>query len=313
MSYKILFKEVFDKRILIGSAVVVAVVGAGYMAHRKRQAQPVLTPLKKLNEEFKLQYEKAWKTFWRSETEKGSVIVGKPSSLTLFHKKNRSPICKVIPPIYHDLKCVAHIPLVIRILFNNDSSTLTNDTLEQFWQYLNDLQIPESIQSKEKVSADRILSESKKFLRKEMDKRGSVDPVILTNFCRSLTNDLSILLDAAAIAQLNQMHEVIKGWMSEYKFDPQDPSVKVLLAGPRAARENCIQTTYFERLLGDERKRNIIYIEELYEEEKIKSIFARWFLDEELSVSFYNDKDRMHRDLLTSEYVKQQIDQLIPS
>ncbi|CAF1189750.1 unnamed protein product [Adineta steineri] len=146
-----------------------------------------------------------------------------------------------------------------------------------------------------------------------MDKRGSVDRVMLTNFCRSLTNDLSILLDAAAIAQLNQMHEVIQGWMREYNFDPQDPSVKVLLAGPRPARENCIQTTYFERLLGDERKRNIIYIEELYGEEKSKSIFARWFLDEELSVSFYNDKDRMHRDLLTSEYVKQQINQLIPS
>ncbi|CAF4068873.1 unnamed protein product [Rotaria sordida] len=80
---------------------------------------------------------------------------------------------------------------------------------------------------------------------------------MLTHFCRSLANDLSVLLEAAAITQLNEMDEIIQGWMDEHCIDRRDPKLKILLIGPRTGRQNNLQSTYFERLLGSERRRNI--------------------------------------------------------
>ncbi|CAF0915961.1 unnamed protein product [Adineta steineri] len=314
MSYSIVFKHLFVTRILIGLIVVCAAVATNYVDQQKRAALSDLTSIEKLNQEFRHQYKQATEAFWRSQIENGSVIMVNGNSITLFHKGVPSSSSQTSPAVYHHLKSIAHIPMTIRFLLINNSSTLMNDTLKQYWQNLNNLQIPESIQSKEKASVDHIVSESQKLLREEMDKKGSIDREMLRNFCQSLTHDLTILLDAAAIAQLNEMHEIIQDWMREYNFDPKDPSLKVLIIGPRAAREKNLHATYFERLLGDERTRNIVYIEELFrDEEKARSIFSSWFLARELGDSFFNDKDRMHRDLLMTESAQKHINQLIAS
>jgi len=83
--------------------------------------QPSLTLLKKLNKEFRRQYREACKNFRRSETENGSVIIGNGS--------------------------ISHIPLTIYIALNNNSSISINDTLEQYRQYLINLQVSDSIGS----------------------------------------------------------------------------------------------------------------------------------------------------------------------
>lgn len=167
--------------------------------------------------------------------------------------------------------------------------------------------------AKEKDSANYIISESKDLLRKVMNNKDSVDRNELTHFCQKLANHFPVLLDAAAIAHLNMMHDIVQDWINEHNIDRQDPSLKVLLIGPRTARQNSLQSTYFERLLGVERKRNIACIEEFFANEtKAISIFSTWFFDEELSITFFNDQDQMHRDLLLSDNAYQRIEQLIP-
>jgi hypothetical protein len=309
------FKNLFRKPIFIASAAVCALlVASTYFMRRSRKValQLPLTSLQELNEEFKRQYKNAADNFWNSQIGNGSVIMEKFSSITLFHKGAKYSIPNSIPPIYHDLKSFAHIPLTIYLLFKN-SSTVTDDTLKKYLQHLNNLKVPDSIQSKEKDSVDRIVSESQKLLQKEMDKKGSVDLQVLTDFCRSLAKDLDVLLNAAATAHLNKIHEIIQGWTNEHNFDRKDPLVKVLLIGPRSNRQNNLQTTYFERLLDDEQRRHIVYTEELFgKEEQAQSIFSKWFLDEELSTIFFNDQDRMHSELLMNDSVKKQIHELIP-
>ncbi|CAF1434471.1 unnamed protein product [Adineta ricciae] len=273
--------------------------------------QKHLTPLEELNEEFKRQYKQTWMNFWDSTIENNSVIVEKFSTITLFHKGDEYPGEKSIPPVYHDLKGIAHIPLTIYLLIKN-SSYLTDDSLDKYWKGLNTLEIPNSLQPAEKESAIRIITASKVLLGEEMNQKGSLNLQKVKDFCRSLTGDLDVLLDAAAIVHVKNLHTIIQSWIKDHNFDPRDPSVKVLLIGPRSNRRNNLQTTYFQGLLDDPQGRRIVYTEELFADvPKAKSIFSRWFVDEEISDYFYNDQDRMHRELLMNERVQKQINDLV--
>jgi chorismate mutase len=185
--------------------------------------------------------------------------------------------------------------------------------LEQYWQHLNNLEIPDSIDLNEQPSVKRIIDASQRLLQKQINNKGSIDRNQLIQFCRDLVGDLVPLFNAAAIAQLNKMHEIVQGWINEHNIDRQDSSFKVILIGARTARQNNIQATYFERLLGVERQKHIAYIEEIFNNElRVFSIFSTWFLDEQIGVTFFNDQDRMHRDLLMNDHVRQYIEQLIP-
>jgi hypothetical protein len=227
----------------------------------------------------------------------------------LIHKGKEYQEPKAIPQVYHDLKSFSHIPITIYMLFKNSLFTLTEDgTLKKYFEQLNQLTIPDSIDATERKHIDRIITASKILLEKEINNNGSVHLNEVKQFCEDLCDDLTALLNAAAMAQLEQMHNIVQGWMKEHHIDPRDSSFYVLIISARTARLNNIQTTYFEHLLGDERKRCIAYIEELFDnEEKAISIFSTWFLDEQLSVTFFKDEDRMHRDLLMNDYVHQQI------
>ena len=189
---------------------------------------------------------------------------------------------------------------------------MNDGAVQRYYELLNNFTAPCSIPPSQTESADRIINLSRKFLREEMLNGDPVDKDRLTNFCRSVSADLLNLVEAAAMAQLHEMHRIISNWMTERQIDRHSASLKVLIISARTARADNLQTTYFERLLGPERSRNIVYIEELFDnEEKAKGIFSTWFFDEQMSVAFFNDIDRMHRDLLMNETIRQHIQALI--
>lgn len=274
--------------------------------------EPAPSSIEELNKEFRKQYEVAWKKTWDSARTNGTVILEKFSNVTLLQQGVKHQTENTLPSIYHDLKNISHIPLTI-YLFIQNSSAVTDETLQHYWQHLINLQIPDAFDQEERRSAEHIISESRNILQQEMHQRGSIDPTMLTNFCQNLADDLSVLLNAGAIAHLNQLHKIIQDWTTQYNFNPQDPSVKVLLIGPRSNRDSNLQTAYFQRLLNDEERQRIIYTEELFRNVSLaESIFSRWFLDEEISSTFFNDRIRMHRDLLMTERAQQRINELFP-
>jgi hypothetical protein len=280
MFSQVVSEQLFYILLYVGILANCIVLSTYFIRRWLRKRQPPLTPLQELNKEFRRQYIEARNNFWRSQTENNSVIIGNGSSLTLIHKGTRYPVLKAIPQVYHDLKSIAHIPLTIYILKNNSSISI-DDILKQYMQHLNNLQVPDSIDLSERPFVERIITNSKNFSQKNINKTGPIDNDELTKFCRNLTTDLKVLLNAAAIAQLNTMHKIVQDWITEYKIDVQDSSFKVLLIGARTARQNNLQTVYFEHLLGVQRSRHIAYIEELFDNElKATSIFSTWFFDE---------------------------------
>ena len=270
-----------------------------------------MTSLQDLSREFRQQYTKARDLYWQSITTNGSVIIAKGSSLNLIHNGISTVFPKAIPQVYHDLKSISHIPVTVNVLLLNKTFNMNDGAIQRYYDLLNNLAVPGSIPNGQTELADRIIRVSRDFLREELSSGDAVDNDRLTNFCRSVSADLLNLVEAAAMAQLDEMHRIISIWMSEHQIDRHSASLKVLIISARTARQCNLQTTYFERLLGPERSRNIVYIEELFDnEEKAKVIFSTWFFDEQMSVSFFNDIDRMHRDLLMNETVHQRIQNL---
>ncbi|CAF1275908.1 unnamed protein product [Rotaria sordida] len=266
--------------------------------------QPLLTSLEELNKEFRRHYRNALDDYWRLTSENGTVFIRNGGSLTFIHKGIRYPTIKTIPQIFHQLKTIAHIPITVYLLCNN-LPTVSDDTLEQYWKQLNNLQLPDSIGS-ERQSALRIIHESRTFIRQKINNKMSVDQKSLTTYIQHIWNDSSALIDAAAIANLNSTHHIIQKWLNEHNINRHDPSIKVIVIGPQSARQNNFDTTYFEYLLGDDQKQNVFYIEEIYNDEnKVISIFSNWFLQEQLSNIFFNDNNRMHSDLLMTDNVRQ--------
>ncbi|CAF2976059.1 unnamed protein product [Rotaria sp. Silwood2] len=267
-------------------------------------SQPFFTSLEELNKQFLRHYRKARDDFWRLTTENGTVFIRNGSSLTLIHRGIRYPTIKTIPQIFHQLKSIAHIPLTVYLLCN-ELPIVSDDILEQFWKQLNNIQLPDLIGS-ERQSALRVIYESRIIIRQKIDNRTSVDQKRLTAYSRHISNDLISLIDAGAIASLNSTHRIIQNWLKEHNINRHDPSIKVIVIGPRAARQNNIDATYFEHFLGEGKKRNIFYIEEIYnDEKKITSIFSAWYLEEQISITFFNDNNRMHNDLLMTDNVRQ--------
>ncbi|CAF0889378.1 unnamed protein product [Rotaria sp. Silwood1] len=273
--------------------------------------QNLFTSLTELNKEFHRHYIQARDDLWRLTTENGTVFIRNGSSLTFIHRGIRYPTIKTIPQIFHQLKSIAHIPITVLLLCNKWPS-LSDDTLEQYWKQLNNLQLPDSIGS-ERQSALRIIHESQILIRQKLNNRMAVNQGHLTAYTRDILNDLFVLLDAAAIASLNSMHRAVQNWMNEHNINRHDSSIKVIVIGARAARQNHLDATYFEYLLGANQKRNIFYVEEIYnDEKKIISMFSSWYLEEQLSNILFDDNNRMHSDLLMTDNVRQyMIEQLI--
>lgn len=312
MSDHIIFKKRFYKSIFVGSAVACTLLlWKTYLtSHRVKAKERPSTPLEELNKIFTEQYTKAANNYWNSAIKNGFIIKEKFRSISLFHNGTESEAQNSIPEMYHELKMFAHIPLATYFLIKN-SSNLADDVLTNYLYQLNNLKAPDSFGLEVNQTIDRIISESKNILGKETGEKGSVDSKMLKNFCQNLNKDLSTLLNMAATAHLNRLHEIVQHWKEQYNFNPQDPSVKVLLIGPRSNRDKNLQTTYFERLLNDKERERIVYIEELFkDEEKAQLIFSKWFLDEELSATFFDNNRRMHSDLLMTEDAQQRINKL---
>jgi hypothetical protein len=73
----------------------------------------------------------------------------------------------------------------------------------------------------------------------------------------------------------------------------------VVIQGAAMPRKESLATQYFAKLLGQPGEgRRIVYAESLYEEHKALNLLGTVEFDGGLSISFFNDPDRMYRDLL---------------
>jgi hypothetical protein len=104
---------------------------------------------------------------------------------------------------------------------------------------------------------------------------------------------------AAARAALDSIDHQVGEWKKQLK--PEEwYRVTVLVIGRQLPRKDNLAVQYFGQLLGERGDgKRIIYAEGLGDEPRALDLLATHLVDTQIAIDFFNDRERMNRDLLS--------------
>jgi hypothetical protein len=143
----------------------------------------------------------------------------------------------------------------------------------------------------------KITARNLEFLDRVL-KDGKVTSADLTSYCRASRPDVMANAAQACRAQIRGTHAQMMKWKAEFTPAEWDAMV-VVIQGAQTPRVSNAATQYFSRLLGVRGEgRRLVYAESLWDEDKATSLVGTIRLDGKVAVAFFNDPDRMYRDIL---------------
>ncbi len=266
-------------------------------------------PLLAMNAEFRAAYRRA-----RTRTIEtlGPVILAGGDPLVLLRNGSREQ-ATAVPPLYHALKAVSHVPLAIYVLLVPFAGGSVDDEraveLEAFRARV--VAVRDALASAgfpaERVGTQRaILDRSLEFLDAVVLRRSATHAEVAA-FARALRPLLLEDVAASARAQIDAMHAVVSAWRRT--IPPEEwRELRVVVRGAHTPRAQNLCMQYFERLLPppvDDRR--LVYAEGAFEEAKALEVLGTCVLDTGVGAAFFDDELRMHRDLLADaaqEYLR---------
>ncbi len=224
---------------------------------------------------------------------------------------------KFTPPIYHEYKSIAHIPLALYMkLAPLPGRPFDKATLEWLTAYLKQVQAaarsldgrpgwtPEQLALHKKIAAD-----SEKFI----EKIGGAEQVgddELTAYTRAMRPLVLASADAAAKAQLDGLHALVTKWRAE--LGPRWTHVDVVVLGPKQPRPGNVQYEYFRRAMGPGAEgRRLWYAEGVFDKDGGLNLLGTILIDRGASIAFFNDPKRLERDLL-ADAARKHLDRMFP-
>lgn len=257
-------------------------------------------PLKLLNDSFRANYSRARA---KQLANISPIIITKGDSLILLRNGVRQEV-QVIPVSYHVLKAIAHIPLAIYVMLNADTETvLAAETVSQLQQYrellvaaqksmgdygLSNSQLARQAQicTSSLTLLDRVVSEHKVKATELRAFTQELGPLVLTN------------ADEAAQTELDQIHKQVLIWREQLSA-AEWQNLHVVIMAPHMPRDGELTAQYFARLLSEKSEGDrLIYAEGLWDEQPALNLLATHLLDGGAAAAFFNDPQRLHRDLL---------------
>ena len=129
---------------------------------------------------------------------------------------------------------------------------------------------------------------------------------------QTFTRDLAPLLltnaDAAARLQIDALQAQVQAWRAKLSADDWQ-RLRAIVVGSQLPRRGALGVQYFARVLGEPGEgRRVIYAEALFDEERALRLAGTHALDRQIGIAFFNDDERMHRDLLadaTEHYLQE--------
>ena len=225
----------------------------------------------------------------------------------LFVRKGEAPRwINITPPLYTDLKTIAHFPLTVYVILalEKEGPLSTAKLIELKNAFLLMTKARKAIKSKSFTSDAQRKAQ---YLQADMA-IDLVDKCLRTN--QFIHQDLKDFLDKsrpliqrnvleATTAQLEVAHQHTKTFYNELSNEEKKQLI-VVISGPKAARDQHAITQYFARVLkvkGEGAK--ILYAESVFSREGTMNIMGTFLLDTEIGIAFFGDRWRMHRDLLS--------------
>ncbi len=271
-------------------------------------AKPPLDPLVHMNRMFRSEYKAA-----RAEVIKKAepIIVVAFDDLVLYWRGKRIKQ-SFTPPIYHEVKAVAHLPLTLYVMLHARTGARIGRGLER---RLNDLR--GRIVKAEKSLAGRagwtpkILKLNQGILRRSLRlidgilARARIGKGRLTHYARAIAPAILATADIAARAQLGGLNALLNKWKK--MLGPDWKRVKVANLAPRQAEAQNAQGSfvlaYFGRHLLN---RRVFMTRNIFSDGGARRLLGTIYLDRGASVAFFGNPARLERDLL-ADAAKRQI------
>lgn len=271
------------------------------------QAEPSLPRTDELNGEFRNIYAA---TRTRILEENSPVIVCYGDHIQLNDGKHKES-AGIIPQPYTALKSVDHVPLAIYSLLLgstriSDSQikelkkliSLVEAARPELMTYLN----AEGTFSKETIERQNlILDKSLNFARLTASQPpdSAFQPAQLDAFVASLKAPLLANAYEAISAQLSSIDKTVSNWKKN--MGPEKwQKLKVVINSGHMPRPKLAIFQYFCKVLNQKQEGlRVIVAEGSQDEETALTLLATHDLDRHVAQSFFQDKWRMHRDLLS--------------
>ena len=258
-------------------------------------------PLVTLNNAFRAEYSRA-KTEALSKI--GPLIIVEGSNVILVRNGKRTE-AQILPPIYHSLKAVAHIPFAVFLMFDqSDFGQLTEARVAELRDYRKLIVNAQSSLGASGFSdiqlqrQQKIINDSLTFLDAAIQNR-QVEKRALDDFARQMSPVLLANVDEAARVELDALHSHVSEWRHQMTPDEWN-ALHVVVMGAHMPRDSEITMQYFQRLLDEPIEgRRIIFAEGLWEEPRALDLLGTHLVDGSAGAAFFEEFMRMHRDLLS--------------
>jgi len=274
---------------------------------------PSKEPLVALNDTFRATYRDLRK--WRIDT-LDPVIVVQFDDLHLI-RKGQTRTERFTPPIYHEYKAIAHIPLALYAkLARIPEQPFDKAMLEWLTAYMKQVQAaaasldgrpgwtPAQLALHKKIAA-----ESLAFMEK-IGAQEQYHEEQLTAYTRAMRPLVLASADAAAKAQLDGLHALVNKWRAE--LGPHWSHVDVVVLGPKQPRPGNVQYEYFRRAMGPGAEgRRLWYAEGIFDKDGGMTLLGTILVDRGASITFFNDPKRLERDLL-ADAARRHLDRMFP-
>lgn len=274
---------------------------------------PAKDALVSLNETFRAAYKdtRAW-----AIAKADPVIVVQFDDLHLV-RRGQTRTERFTPPIYHEYKAIAHIPLALYMkLAPLPGRPFDKATLDWITLFMKQVQAadasldrrpgwtPEQLRLHKRIVADSLAF---------MEKIGGAEEVSddqLTAYTRAMRPLVLASADAAARAQLDALHALVTKWRQE--LGPHWSHTDVVVLGPKQPRVGNVQYEYFKRAMGPRAEgRRLWYAEGIFDKEGGLNLFGTILVDRGASIAFFGNPTRLERDLL-ADAAARHLDRLFP-
>lgn len=242
----------------------------------------------------------------------GPIILQRDGQLVLL-RNGMERAKTVILPAYNTFKTFAHMPVAIYLMLAPaDGGMLDATRVEQLTGYrakmdrveatIDQLGLKESAIQRQKD----LLSDSKQFLDQVIERR-ECSTAELNAYARRMMPRIEMNIADAAKSQLDAMHSQVMTWKRAMPPEQWD-KLRVALKGPVLARKDELAKQYFQRLLNtNDQGTRIVYMEMYYPPTPLLTLLATRSVDQGISIAFFNNPDRMFRDVLAdaaTAYIK---------
>lgn len=296
------------RKVLISTLFCLSTTAISSPSWAQQQSQPSVqqvTPLLKLNQTFG-----QWYATTKMELrDRLGPVVFVTDKITLLRGGTRTEY-PWVDDEYTRLKTIDHGPLAVFVLLlNHCDEKLSPQILEKLktlrveitnavGEYRNSVGAQSSDKQSVATRQDIIVDRTKAFIDTVVS-QGKVSSADLRKFARNIAPATMDNVNDAIAKDMKAFDKTIVK-LKQDLTEPEWKSMYVVLIGAHMPREQNTKMQYWLKLLGEEQEGGrVIYFEGPEDFERAMDLLVTHILDTQIAVNYFNDRWRMHRDLLS--------------